>query len=99
MRRNRRLRQHLTIGFQSGGSKSMARTPRWKVYSADNEYLASCKYIEDAARLMDSGMTIRDRHSAIVWREGSEAFSASESYDDVAGTVCHRCPKSTLAAN
>jgi len=71
----------------------MAATPRWKVYR-DNEYVGSCKYVEDAAALiaMSNCGDIRDGYNArkIVWREGCEAFSAADSYDQVARIVHNR---------
>ncbi len=67
----------------------MAASPQWKVYTADGQYMASCKYPEHAAILMGSGFmfgegaTIRDGHSraGILWTEGAEGFPASESFD------------------
>jgi hypothetical protein len=60
----------------------MAASPVWKVYSPSGEYVGSCKYSEDAARFiyMD-GMTIRYQHKLVVWTEGEEECSASESFD------------------
>ena len=71
----------------------MAATPRWKVYR-DGVYVASCKYAEDAAAIigMSNCGDIRDGRNAlkIVWREGREAFSAADSYDQVAKVVHNR---------
>ncbi|HET7413417.1 MAG TPA: hypothetical protein VFJ18_12235 [Pararhizobium sp.] len=62
----------------------MAATPQWKVYRA-GEYVAACKYAEDAACLVSmSGGVVKHGHNLIVWREGSEEFSAGESYDRAA---------------
>lgn len=62
----------------------MAATPQWKVYRA-GEYVAACKYAEDAACLVSmAGGVVKHGHSLIVWREGSEEFSAGESYDRAA---------------
>ena len=62
----------------------MAGSPPWKVYR-DNEYVASCKYAEDAAALVSaSGGAVKYGHSLVVWREGQEEFSAGESYDSAA---------------
>lgn len=60
----------------------MAAAPQWKVYH-NGEYVAACKYREDAAALVAifSGGIVKHGHSLIVWREGYEAFSAGESYD------------------
>ena len=71
----------------------MAATPEFKVYTADGEYIAACKHIEDAAAvvaLYNEGATIRWMHSKIVWKEGAENFPASESYDEVARIVTER---------
>ncbi len=73
----------------------MAASPEWKVYravaSSGSEYVASCKYAEDAAALvavLGDGATIRYRHKLIVWTEGEENVSAGDSYDAVA-TIAH----------
>lgn len=73
----------------------MAASPRWKVYSADIEYRAACKYVEDAAALvamLGDGATIRAGHRRIVWTEGQEAQPAAESYDFVYSVVHKRTP-------
>lgn len=65
----------------------MASAPPWKVYTADGEYVAACKDIEDAAALVafrGLGAQIRYEHRHIVWREGFEQQPAAESYDFVA---------------
>ena len=43
----------------------MAGSPRWKVYSETDRYLASCKDLEDASTLVVShgGGTVRDGHA------------------------------------
>jgi hypothetical protein len=67
----------------------MASAPQFKVYKG-KEYIAACKYAEDAAVLVAASpdeMTIRHGHTWIVWTEGKEAQPASESYDFVANTV------------
>ena len=75
----------------------MAASPQWKVYR-DKEYVASCKYVEDAAAIVacsGEGATIRNGHreADIVWREGAEAIVAGESYDVVTETVQARVGK------
>jgi len=68
----------------------MASSPDIKVYSPQGDYVASCKYVTDAAILMSSygkGACIKYTHRIVVWREGSESQPASESYDHVAETV------------
>lgn len=68
----------------------MAASPRFKVYKG-SEYIASCKYADDAAALCRADIyTIRDGHTRIVWDEGNEEFSAGESYDGVAEVVYSR---------
>lgn len=68
----------------------MAATPPWKVYR-DGEYVAACKYAEDAAALVAmSGGIIEHGHSLVVWREGEEDFSAGESYDEAAELMFKR---------
>jgi hypothetical protein len=71
----------------------MASAPPWKVYSADGEYVAACKDIEDAAALVafrGDGAQIRYEHRYIVWREGAEQQPAAESYDYVASMATAR---------
>ena len=73
----------------------MAASPKYKIFNPGGEYVASCKYAEDAAALMalyGDGAEIRTEHakSTTVWREGAEQQSAGESYDFVASTVIAR---------
>ena len=72
----------------------MAAAPRWKVYSSDGEYLASCKYPLHAAMIVGahSDGTVRDGHRAkdIVWNEGAEEFPASESWDSAEAVILRR---------
>ena len=73
----------------------MAATHKFKVYDSAGQYVASCKYPEDAAALIacvygDNGATIRYGHRKVVWTEGSESMFASESYDFVAEQVWKR---------
>ena len=77
----------------------MSASPPYKVYSADGEYLASCHHLEHEAMIV-AGIgvdrtTIRLGHGIrqTLWAEGSEAFSASESYDGVADTCLRRIPR------
>ncbi len=75
----------------------MASSPQLKVYSGD-EYIASVKHAEHAAAIValeGNAATIRQGHSKrmILWREGHESQSASESYDFVAQTVYARMVK------
>ncbi len=68
----------------------MASAPRFKVYR-NGEYVAACKYPEDAAAIAGdhAGATIRDRHSLVVWTNGPDG-NAGESYDACAKTVWER---------
>jgi hypothetical protein len=74
----------------------MASSPRFKVYDADNQYIAATKGPEAAAAIIAGiggiGWTIRDGHSIhnICWKEGSEEVEAGESYDIVARAVYSR---------
>lgn len=68
----------------------MAATPNWKIYRG-REYVASCKYPEDAACLVSmGGGVVKYGHSLVVWREGEEKFSAHESYDGAAEIMENR---------
>ena len=70
----------------------MPASPRWKVYSEDNEFIGALKYPEDAAAMValrGSG-TVRDGHRRVVWREGAEAFAAGDSYDGAAAVINER---------
>ena len=72
----------------------MATAPIWKVYDNEGVYIASCKLPEYAAMLIagmgQEGAQIRYDHSKVVWTEGKEDISASESYDVVARTARER---------
>lgn len=64
----------------------MAATPRYKIYSGTGEYIAAIKHLEDAAAfvgIIGKGATVRQGHSPrdVIWAEGAEESSASESYD------------------
>lgn len=73
----------------------MASSPNIKVFNPQGEYIASCKLYEDAACLAGmygDGAQIRIGHakSCTVWNEGSEDFSAAESYDGAAKIMADR---------
>lgn len=71
----------------------MAASPRFKVYAPDREYIASCKYAEDAvalASLHGDDATVRLNHGDVLWREGAEEISGQESYDRAAQIVYNR---------
>lgn len=78
------------LSLAANQEASMAASPKYKVYSNKNEYVASCKYAEDAAAIVSmrgDGTTIRLGHSVVLWTEGQENLPAGESYDNVA-EVC-----------
>lgn len=62
----------------------MARSPRWKVYTNEGEYIASCKYLDDAGAIVGAhcttGYTIRDGHHTTIFTQGVDG-DASDSYD------------------
>ncbi len=65
-------------------------TPTWKVYRG-KEYVAACKYPEDAAALMFSdGDCVKFDHKVLVWCEGNEAFPAAQSYDKAGDVMRQR---------
>lgn len=71
-------------------------TPIFKVYSREGEYLASCKYPEDAAAVVSvrgDGATIRYGHRTadVVWTEGPAGDGdGGNSYDTVAQVIQER---------
>ena len=70
----------------------MASSPQFKIYRG-KEYVAACKYAEDAAALvaiLGDDATVRYGHSMVVWREGQERFLAGTSYDDAAREMFDR---------
>jgi len=75
----------------------MAQSPQFKVYR-NGEYVAACKYAEDAAAMVSltpSG-EIKYGHRLVVWREGSEEFSAGNSYDGAAAVMFERIQKENI---
>lgn len=73
----------------------MAASPRYKVYNDDDEYIASFKYIEDAAYFvggMAAGYSVRLAHTkkSIIWLEGNETIDAHESYDQASSIMAER---------
>lgn len=73
----------------------MAASPGLKVFNPSGEYVASCKFAEDAAAIVaiyGDGAQIRFGHRPkdVVWTEGSEEHPASESFDGVALVVAGR---------
>ena len=70
----------------------MPVSPKWKVYTAGKNYVASVADTEGASLLMDlygDGSTIRLGHKIIVWTEGKDG-RASQSYDQTAIKIQER---------
>lgn len=72
----------------------MAATPRFKIFTPGGEYVAACKYAEDAGALVSlrgPGATIRTGHGRrdIVWTEGLDGV-AYYSYEATAKTIADR---------
>lgn len=66
-------------------------TPPFTVYNPQGEYIAACKYSEDAAALVrrqGEGATIRYRHKRTVWTHGAEPND--DGRDDTAAIIMHR---------
>jgi hypothetical protein len=73
----------------------MSGTPRLKLIDPHGVYVAAFRYAEDAAAVLGiygDGAKLRFRSTSgpVVWHEGREAQSASESYDFVAKIVDDR---------
>lgn len=69
----------------------MGASPKYKIYRG-KEYVASVKYLEDAAALVaiTGEGTVRLDPSRIIWTEGNEAFSAGDSFDEAALVMRNR---------
>ena len=73
----------------------MASAPYFKVYTADEQYIAACKHPVDAAMILagndEIGMTIRNGHAKrnILYTQGVDG-NAGESYDRVSEIVNDR---------
>jgi len=64
----------------------MAGTPKLKVYTPEGEYVAACKYGEDATAVAQgygAGATVRLGHSRVVLTIPEEGIS----YDDGAEVI------------
>jgi hypothetical protein len=71
----------------------MSGSPKYKIYSASREYVASCKYLEDCAALAalrGDGTKVLLGHSTVLWIEGMEEIPAGESYDRAAEIMAFR---------
>lgn len=73
----------------------MSGTPKFKVYRPAEgrkmEYIAACKYCEDAAMLASNigdGAQIRYQHDLIVWTVGKDEPAAA--YDYIAKVAAER---------
>ena len=69
-------------------SHKLGATPQYKVFSAENEYVASIKYPSDAAAfvsILGEGATVRNGHAKkdVLWTEGITG-NAFDSYDHAA---------------
>lgn len=68
----------------------MAASPQFKIYRG-GEYVASVKYLEDAAAIVSvSGGVVKYQHKYTLWTEGSEEFSAGDSFDGAAEVMRDR---------
>ena len=66
----------------------MAASPDFKVYR-DGEYVASCKYAEDAAALVANGGSVKWQHRRTIWNDTEENREiAADSYD-LAASIMH----------
>lgn len=71
----------------------MSATPKFKVYNRNNEYIAACKYVEDAIAICfvnGDGTSIRYGHNKKVWTEGENQFASDEGYDAVSAIIMKR---------
>jgi len=72
----------------------MAKSPPIKIYR-NNEYVACCKYFEDAAAIagMTKGTEVRYGHKNVIFVEGNESVWASDSWDGAAEIMMERARK------
>ena len=72
----------------------MAGSPILKVYNAQGKYIASCKYLEDAAILVGfngkGSKVLKGHNGKALWHEGFESQSASDSFDEAAQVMRDR---------
>lgn len=72
----------------------MAKAPELKVYNPEGEYVASCKYLEDAAILAGyngTGAKVKKGHGgATLWHEGHEDEAALNSFDHASAVMRQR---------
>lgn len=70
----------------------MAASPKYKVYTSGGEYVAACKFAEDAAAvagLYGPGATVRLGHKRVVFTDGIDG-SGGESVDNAAALIHER---------
>lgn len=69
----------------------MAASPSIKIYRS-GDYVASCKYFEDAAALagMTTGTVVKWEGTKVIWVEGKEESLAADSWDDAASIMQER---------
>jgi hypothetical protein len=68
-------------------------TLKWKVRRPSGELVAAASYAEDAAAMVahvGAGAKVTYDHRVVVWREGSEQFSAADSFDGAAAVTRER---------
>jgi len=72
----------------------MAGSPILKVISPKGEYVASCKYLTDAAILVGyygTGARVKKGHNGkTLWHEGHEKDTALNSYDTAVAVMQER---------
>jgi hypothetical protein len=72
------------------------RVMKFHVFNSESEPIGVFVHAEDAAAMvavLGEGACITDPGCGILWSEGSEAFSAGESYDGVAEVVHKRAAR------
>ena len=80
----------------------MTNSPNWKVFNPKGEYVASCKFPEDAAAIVAAygdGASIRWGHAKkdTVFTEGENECRAGNSYD-ACGELCRTRKHLTIFA-
>ena len=78
----------------------MPGSPKFKVYRT-GEYIAACKYAEDAAALVaaaPTGCLVKYEHKLVVWTEGAERIEAADSFDEAGAIMRERIAGAAFAA-
>lgn len=71
----------------------MAKSPDYKVYDADGNYQAAVKSAALGvvlAGFLGEGATVRYGHKRVVWVEGAEDTTATDSYDEATSLIIKR---------